>query len=81
MGVEKVSFDHIKRLLFQLVNPNRPGRFLKFSKNLNKNFKKLISPQLRAPEKQTIARLKGLVLGFHFAQVSSCRRAPLSPEF
>ena len=66
---------------FEQFNPNRPGRFLKFSKNLNKNFKKLISPQLRAPEKQTIARLKGLVLGFHFAQVSSCRRAPLSPEF
>ena len=40
-----------------------------------------MSPQLRVPEKRTIARLKGLVLGFHFAQVSPCRRAPLSPEF
>ena len=45
-----------------MFNPNRPGRFLKFSKNFNKNFKKLISPQLRVPEKRTIARLKGLVL-------------------
>ena len=40
-----------------------------------------VSPQLRVPEKRTLARLKGLVLGFHFGQqVSPCRRAP-PPEF
>ena len=82
LGKHVKNPDVSTRILFvKFVNPNRPGRFLKFSKNLNENFKKLISPQLRAPEKQTITRLKGLVLGFHFAQVSSCRRAPLSPEF
>ena len=75
------QFKNLELVDLLYFNPNRPGRFLKFSKILNKTFKKLISPQLRAPEKQTIARLKGLVLGFHFAQVSSCRRAPLSPEF
>ena len=63
-----------------LVNPNQPGRFLKFSKSLTKKFKS-ISPQLRVPEEQTIARLKGLILGFHFGQVSPCRRAPLPSEF
>ena len=28
----------------------------------------MLSPQLRVPEKRTIARLKGLVLGFHFVR-------------
>ena len=64
-----------------MVNPNRPGRFLKFSKNLPKKFQSSISPQLRVPEEGTIARLKGLILGFHFGQVSPCRRAPLPSEF
>ena len=64
----------------QLVNPKRPGRFCNFSKNLMKKFELSISPQLRAPEKRTIARLKGLVLGFHFGQVSPCRRAPPPSE-
>ena len=62
------------------VNPNWPGRFCKFSKIRIKNFKSL-SPQLRVPEKRTIARLKGLELGFHFGLVSPCRRAPLPSEF
>ena len=62
-------------------NPNRPGRFLKFSKNLPKKFQSSISPQLRVPEERTIARLKGLILGFHFGQVSPCRRAPLPRNF
>ena len=39
------------------------------------------SPQLRVQEKRTIARLKGLVLGFHFGQVSPCRRSPPPSEF
>ena len=65
----------------ELFNPNRPGRFLKFSKNLPKNFQSSISPQLRVPEERTIARLKGLILGFHFGQVSPCRRAPFPSEF
>ena len=54
-----------------------PGVFANFQKVRLKNFK---SPQLRIPEKRTIARLKGLVLGFHFGRVSPCRRAP-PPEF
>ena len=53
--------------------------FCKFSKILIKSFKSLIFPQLRVPEKRAIARLKGLVLGFQFGQVSPCRRAPVSP--
>ena len=69
--------SHIQNTFGHNFNPNRHGRFLKFSKNLKKKFKKIISPQLRVPKKRTIARLKGLVLGFHFAQVSSCRRARL----
>ena len=40
-----------------------------------------VSPQLRVPEKRTIARLKGLVLGFHFGHVSPCHRAPPPSEF
>ena len=59
---------------------NLPGRFCKFSKNLNKNFNSIISPQLRISEKRTIARWKGLVLGFNFGQISPCRRAPHSSE-
>ena len=60
----------MEKISREVLNPNWPRRFCKFSKNLNKNFEKLISPQLRIPEERTIARLKGLVLGFHFAQVS-----------
>ena len=52
------------------INPKRPGRFCNFSKNWINKIKSSIFPQLRVPEKQTIARLKGLVLGFHFGQVS-----------
>ena len=55
--------------------------FLKFSKKLINFFKSSISPQLRVPEERTIARLKGLILGFHFGQMSPCRRAPLPSEF
>ena len=62
-----------------MINPKRPGRFCNFSKNWIKKFKLSISQQL--PEKRTIARLKGLVLGFHFGQVSPCRRAPPPSEF
>ena len=65
----------------QLVDPKRPGRFCNFSKNWIKKFKSSISPQLRVPEKQIIARLKCLVLSFHFGQVSPCRRAPHPSEF
>ena len=61
LGILKVS---------QIFNPKRPGRFCNFSKNWIKKFKLSISPQLRVPEKRTIARLKGLVLGFHFGQVN-----------
>ena len=44
--------------------------FCKFSKKTAKKFQSSISPQLRVPEDRTIARLKGLILGFHFGQVS-----------
>ena len=60
---------------------NDPGVFAFFSKNWIKKFKLSVSPQLRVPEKRTIARLKGLILGFHFGQVSLCRRAPPPSEF
>ena len=56
------------------------GVFANFQKIL-KNFKSSISPQLRVPEKRTVARLKGLVLGFHFGQMRLCRRAPFPSEF
>ena len=52
-----------------------------FQKNQKMNFISLISPQLRVQEKRTVARLKGLVLGFHFGQVSPCRRAPYRFSF
>ena len=44
--------------------------FCKFSKKSAKKFQSSISPQLRVPKDRTIARLKGLILGFHFGQVS-----------
>ena len=55
-----------------------PGVFANFQKKITEKFKSLISPQL--PEKRTIARLKGLVLGFHFDLMRPCRRAPLPSE-
>ena len=63
----------MKIIIFGLVNTKRPGRFCIFSKNWIKKFKLSISPQLRVPEKRTIARLKVLILGFHFGHVSPCR--------
>ena len=62
------------------INPNWPGVFANFLQKFCKIFS-LISPQLRVPEKRTIARLKGLVLGFHFNQLSPSRRAPSPSEF
>ena len=61
----------------QLINPNRHGRSSKFSKKVIYKFESWISPQLGVPENRTKARLKGLVLCFHFGQVSLCHRAPL----
>ena len=72
---DKVTFEKIYSWLGSFLNPNGPGHFCKNSKVRIENFKKLISSQLRVPQKRTIARLKGLVLGFHFGQVSPCRRA------
>ena len=65
----------------QLVNTKRPGRFCNFSKKWIEKIKLSISPQLRLPEKRTIAHLKGVVLGFHFGKVSSCCRAPPPSEY
>ena len=48
---------------------------------MEKSVLKRKSPQVRVPEKRTKARLKGLVLDFHFAWKSPCRRAPPPPEF
>ena len=42
-------YPHYKVKLV-IVNPNRPGRFLKFSKNLSEKIQSSISPQLRVPE-------------------------------
>ena len=69
-----------KRMSVSLLTLNDPGVFAIFQKKWIRKIKLSISPQLRVPEKQTIARLEGLVLGFHFGQVSPCRRAP-PPEF
>ena len=55
----RFELKYIQNIFF-CVNPKRPGRFCNFSKNWIKNFKLSISPQLRVPEKRTIAR--GLVV-------------------
>ena len=59
------SFYGVNRII-----PKPPGRFRIFPKKWIKKFKSKISSQQRVPEKRTIARLKGLVLGFHFDQMS-----------
>ena len=57
-----------------LINPNWPGRFCKFSKNLIKNFKKLISPTTRTRETNYSAfERSGIGLSF-------CSGEPLSPR-
>ena len=48
---------------------------------MNESFLKLKSPQLRVPENRPKVSLKGLVLGFHFAQVSPVAAHPLLQIF
>ena len=71
----------VENFWFVYFNPNRPGRFFEIFEKFAKKIQLSISPQLRVPEERTIARLKGLILGFHFGQVSPCRRAPLLSKF
>ena len=60
---------------------NDPALFAIFRKIGFKKSKSSMSPQLRVPEERIIARLKGLVLGFHLDQVSPCRHASPPSEF
>ena len=68
-ALQEKQLVSITTLHFEIFyNPKRPGRFCNFSKNWIKKFKLSIFPQLRVPEKRTIAPLKGLILGFHLVR-------------
>ena len=68
----KIDFVTVNQNSLSLIDP---GVFANYQK-LIEMFKSSLSLQLRVAEKRTMARLNGLVLGFHFGQVSPCRRAP-----
>ena len=75
------EFSQLKDLMMAVIRKSNEETPSTSSQGLSKQPQRgLNTPQLRVTEKRTISRLKSVVMGFHFDQMSPCRRAPLPSE-